>query len=282
MKTAFRMIALDMDGTLLNSQRALSERNRAALALAQEAGWIICLASGRSISAMRFAWEAAGLTGPIVSCNGAYVEDGSGRIIQSRTLGLETVETAIGLGMREGLHCNVYVRDEILMSSDEPFGAAYRRLTGLSSIPAVGYDGLLGRSANKVVFMGDPGRIDEAEAGLRSSQWPERIEIVRSESQYVEVLPPQINKSEGVAAAAADLGFGMDQVAAIGDYLNDLELISQAGWGGAVANAHPDILAVAQWIGPSNDDGGAAEFIEVVMNLAQKSPRSEQPEPDAE
>ncbi len=268
MTADLRMLALDMDGTLLNSQRQLSEQSRMALVRAQEAGWIVCLASGRSISAMRFVWEAAGLSGPIVSCNGAYVEDGRGGVIHSRTIAAETVAEAIGLGRRLGLHCNVYVEAEILMSSDEPYGAAYRRLTGLPGIPAVGYDGLSGRSATKVVYMGDPGQIDAAEEDLLGLSWPEPIEVVRSEGQYVEVLPPRINKSEGVAAAAASLGFGLAQVAAIGDYLNDLEMVSRAGWGGAVANAHPDVLAAARWIGPSNDDGGAARFIEVVMNLA--------------
>jgi Cof subfamily protein (haloacid dehalogenase superfamily) len=258
-------MAFDLDGTLLNRNRRLSEGNRAALIRAQEAGWTVVLASGRSISSMRAVAEAVRLNGPIVSCNGAFVESADGQVVHSMELAEEAVRQAVALAQRLGLHCNAYRRAEIAMSSDQPYGSAYRRITGLPEIPAVGYEALGQGPATKVVFMGQESEIDRAEEALRAEGLQVHGEIIRSEGQYVEVVPQKVNKAFGLQAAAASVGMEMSEVAAIGDYLNDLEMVQSAGFGAAVGNAHADVKAVAKRVFADHDKDGAAELVNFLL-----------------
>ena len=90
-------------------------------------------------------------------------------------------------------------------------------------------------------------------------------EVVRSESNYLEILPAGITKGDGVADLIASLGYSPDEVVAFGDNQNDREMIKLAGWGVAMGNASDELKRVANYVAPTNGEDGVAHVLELLM-----------------
>lgn len=262
-----RLIALDLDGTLLGPDRSLSQENAQALRRAEESGLIVCLASGRSVTTIAPFGRQAGIRGPIVSCNGAYTLDRDGQEITHHGLDADTASLVLAYAEERGIHVNVYSRDKIAMSSDGVFARAYASRIGAHLVDeALAPFG--GLPATKILFMDHPDKVDQYEAELRAALTLDQAVVVRSEPDYVEFLPAGITKGVGLADVAAHLGVGQHEVAALGDYHNDLEMVAWAGLGGAMGNAAEEVKKAARVVVGSNLQHGAAEFIRLVMEGA--------------
>jgi hypothetical protein len=262
-----RLIALDLDGTLLTSRRELSAGSREAVAEARERGVQVCLASGRALNTMLPFARQLGLSGPIVSCNGAYVLGADGEELQHLTLPGPVRDKVLGFAQARGLHTNLYSGGAVYFSHDGEWAELYRERTGLKEEGVVSYEAMAGMAATKVLFVDSPeavqGHYLETSKLLVSGE----AAITLSEAEYIEFLPPGVNKAVGLARAAKALFLHRDEVAALGDYLNDLEMLLWAGFSGAVANAQAPVLEQADLVVASNDGGGAAEFIRAALSL---------------
>ncbi len=259
-----RLVALDMDGTLLSTERQLAAQTIQALQDAQNAGITVCLASGRAISTILPFAKQAGILGPIVSCNGGYVVDAERNTIRRDGLSPQVSELLIDYAASNGVHANFYSCPDIHFSSMSTHGKEYvRRARHISPI-ITSYTEMSGMTATKILFMDDPDRVQEHKAALTDLLQDEQAEIILSEPEYIEFLPKGINKGDGAAAVAAHLGLKTEQTAALGDYWNDLEMIQWAGFSGAVANGVDGVREAADVVVASNDDLGAVEFLRLL------------------
>lgn len=256
-----RLIALDLDGTLLTSERKLCQGAREAVQAALAQGVQVCLASGRALTTMNPFADQLGLQGPIVSCNGAYVLGLEGEEISHTQLPRTTVEAVLDYAACTGSHTNLYSGGDVYFSQDGAWADLYRSRTGVRERQIVGLTEMADIPATKILF------IDHREGILRHHEatskllGSEQAAITLSEAEYIEFLPPGVNKAVGVQAVASALSLHRSEVAALGDYLNDLEMVRWAGLGGAVANAAGPVREQADLVVPSNDEGGAAEFV---------------------
>lgn len=263
-----RLIALDLDGTLLGSDRQVHPRSAQALAAAQRAGVGICLASGRALATMTPFAESLDVRGPIVSCNGAYALAEDGSEIHHIELPEAVKNVVLDYAVARGVHVNSYSRREVLFSSEGEWSDLYRRRTGLRECRLADVAEMRRVPATKVLLIDHPEGIVEHARHLAELIPPRHATAVTSEADYLEFLPPGVNKGYGLAAVAGYLGLDAGQVAAIGDYWNDLEMVAWAGFGGAVANAVQGVREAADLVVASNDAGGAGEFIEAALELA--------------
>lgn len=261
-----RLIALDLDGTLLNPQRRLNPETIEALQEAQASGLIVCLASGRAVTTIKPFAQIAGLKGPIVSANGAYVLDEAGEEILHRGLPAEAIDWLLNFAAERSVHVNHYLRGEIAMNQEGQWADLYR-VRVASDMVEVGVGELNCNEATKLLFIGGPDEMASLEAEARSLVPPEWAEIVRSEAEYLEFLPPGISKGWGLMKLAEHLGIKQEETAALGDYSNDQEMIEWAGFSGAMGNALPEVKEAANVVVSDNSHNGAAEFIRLVMNL---------------
>jgi Cof subfamily protein (haloacid dehalogenase superfamily) len=256
-----RLIAIDLDGTLLTSDRRLSPGALEAVQMAREAGVHVCLASGRAINTILPFADELGLTGPVVSCNGAYVLGPDREEIHHLTLPQTTVGQVLAYAEAGAVHTNLYSGGDVYFSHDGDWASLYRARTGVRERGVMGYAQMAASPATKLLF------IDHREAVLRHHEETRKLlgsasaTIALSEAEYIEFLPPGIDKAVGVQAVASALSLRQDEVAAVGDYLNDLEMVRWAGFSGAVANAAAPVREQARVVVASNDQGGAAEFI---------------------
>lgn len=262
-----RMIALDLDGTLLDSSRRIPPENVAAIERALARGIEVVLASGRNAASLSAYWTALGRRGPIVSSNGAYVLDREGTELHHLALSDPLRDRLLAYGQENGLHTAVYSRNRILSSRRNPWAELYESRLHNATPEQVRPEDLSRLPATKVLFVDDPGRILEHRARL-GPVFADTTYMTISEPEYLEFLSPDANKSAGVAALAERMGIAREEVAAMGDAENDLEMVAWAGFGAAPANAIDAVKEVADRVFASNEEAGASQFIDsIVYNL---------------
>lgn len=253
-----------MDGTLLNSQRVLTSPVIDALQRASYSGITVCLASGRALSTLKPFQLQAGLSGPLVTCNGAYVLDADGRELAHHYLQEDTASRILDAAESLGVHINVYEKDRIFLSKAGEYADTYARRTGVKvDLEDVGSH--RSAQATKILLMDEPETISRLLDRFSQELSHDEAVLVRSEADYLEFLPPGINKGKGVEVVANSMGIGFDQVAALGDYDNDVEMLEYAGHSGAMANGAEKVRAIADVVVPPNDEGGAIVFIDSVI-----------------
>lgn len=262
-----KLLATDVDGTLLNSQRQIPDGVRSALLRAQDAGVVVCLASGRYLNTLIPIADAIGVKGPLVTCNGSYVQDASGKAIVDHQVREEAKNAILDYATRHEVHVNIYQPREVLVSLQGPWHEVYVRRTGAVCRHA-SLDELRRARATKMIFIDSPERIQAHARFFGEIQGDLGVALTLSEPEYLEFLPGGVTKGDGLRNLAEHLGFAREEVAAIGDYYNDLEMIQWAGLGGAVGNAAPEVREAADLVVGTNDEDGLAEFVEHVLATA--------------
>ena len=256
-----RLVATDLDGTLLRADGSFSERTLAALARVQEAGIGVVFVSARSPRTVPLDAERAGVRGYAICGNGAITYDlAERRIVAHRPLRPETA-TRVVTALREAAPGVAFGCELELDFGHEP---TYVR--GEPAYPAQVLDALelARRPVTKLVAQHRTLPLAELLALATGSVGGEAVVTV-SGTQFVEVNAPGVTKAAAVEDLAERLEIVRDEVIAFGDNLNDIPLLVWAGRGVAVANAHPEVLAAADEVTLSNDEDGVARVLESLV-----------------
>ena len=257
-----RLLVTDLDGTLLDPAGRIHEADRQAAAALQAAGVTVTFATGRAWPTARAVAAALGLRAPLVVYNGAQVVSPTGKVLYARWLPHRAVELAEALARRYGLGGFAYLPDRLVPLAD---GAAYAgyllpedraMLRADRSGPALHGSTPSCHAAIKLLFLGTDEACGAFEAACRA--YGHLLRPVRSGRQCVEVLPPGVSKATGLAFVLERLGLRPSQVVAVGDGLNDLEMLELAGCPVAVATAEPALLRRARFVAPAPPDAPLA------------------------
>ncbi|MFG2118918.1 HAD family hydrolase [Streptomyces sp. NPDC048710] len=259
---AYSLIATDLDGTLLRGDDTVSDRSRAALERVARAGARHLVVTGRPAPRVRPLLEGLGSTGLAVCGQGAQVYDaGADRLLWSVRLDRELAETA--LGKIEAEVGQVYAAvDQDGVEGLTLIEPGY--LMPHPTLPAVQVgrrDDLWCEPISKVLLRHHTLSDDELAAIARSAVGS-LATVTMSGPGTVELQPCGVTKATGLALAAEYLGIAADRALAFGDMPNDIPMFDWAGRGVAMANAHPELKAVADEITTSNEDDGIAVVLE--------------------
>ncbi|PJG58783.1 sugar-phosphatase [Aeromonas cavernicola] len=262
----YKLIALDMDGTLLDHQGQISPRTHAAIRAARAKGVTVVLASGRPLEGMtRYLAELDLISRDdyVICYNGALVQQvADQRIIRSQLL---TGADASALArLADELVVNVHgfsVTQGLISPRISPYTEHESRLIGMP-IKLVDFATLAAdEQILKVMMIDEPSTLSRA-ISLLPAELYQRYTVVQSAPFFLEFMNKQSNKGTGVAALAEHLGICAAQVIAVGDAGNDRHMIEYAGLGVAMGNATDEIKALAQHITARNDEDGVAQVIE--------------------
>lgn len=264
-----RLIALDIDGTLVGEDMVIGERTLAAVAEATRRGISVSLVTGRmAVSALPFA-EALGLTGPIVAQGGALVRAmpkvpsrRSGRLLFHRPIGPELAVEIVRWCRERGLTPHFNHLELMIVGADEDRVAEYRLFVGnrLRIVPDVLARAVAG-PVTKVVAVGE-GEHSLDLLGEGRAHFAGRAEVTLSHPRFLEFLAPGVSKGLGVRWLARRMGVPLEQCLAIGDQYNDFEMICEVGHGVAMPSAPAAVRAAARYVAPPVDEEGAAQMIE--------------------
>jgi Cof subfamily protein (haloacid dehalogenase superfamily) len=264
----YRLVATDLDGTLLRSDHTVSQRSRDTLAAVTAAGAAHIIVTGRSVPWTRHVLDDLGYRGLAVCGQGAQVYDaGAHRLITSVTLdrqlaglALAKIEAEVGpvamAASRDGLTGEVLV------------GEGYAYHPELPVLHMTDTAELWAEPINKIYIqhreLGDDGLAEAARAAAG-----DLVGVTVAGDGIVELLPLGLTKATGLSLAARRLGVSAAETVAFGDMPNDVPMFGWAGHGVAMANAHPDLKAVADEITASNDEDGIATALTRIFGLAE-------------
>lgn len=262
-----KLIAIDLDGTLLNSKKEISPRNKATLMEAKTAGIKIVLCTGRPLKAIEVYIEELGLydSGDYsITFNGGLVQKNkSGEIMEKALMPLEDIhelhELAVGLNVPLDI-----LSDELVLQlpSSPNYPSIYSELNNLLTFEAAQLDQLsTDRVYNKAVIALEADYLDKQIKKIPSTFY-DRYEVIKTRKNLLEFMPKGITKAYGISLLAKDLGIKQEEIMAIGDEENDLPMIEYAGIGVAMKNAVPEVKAAAQTITDTNDHDGVAKVVE--------------------
>jgi Cof subfamily protein (haloacid dehalogenase superfamily) len=260
-----RLIAVDIDNTLFTSDRIPHPKSVAAIQRAVQSGVTVLLASGRIGPSVKLIAEAVGLgSNPRICCNGADVVGHNDEPVYHWSLSAPSITAVAEYAAEEGIHLNLYTQAEILFVTETPWGDVYRQRVGSIEPAHTQLSSALESPILKALMLDDADAIARHRANLEQ-RLGEDARLTESEPEYLEVLPVGVSKGLALKTLCERLGIAQEETAAIGDYLNDLEMIQWAGVGAAVQNAHPTLRQHANRVVSSNDDGGVGEFIDSLV-----------------
>ncbi len=267
-----KLIASDLDDTLLNSDTQISDRNAAVIRAALEKGIIFLIATGRMyISAVKFA-ERLGLDVPLVTYNGALVKENiSGRVLYENRLNYDTAKEILDYCKANHRYVQVYVGDEILVAEKGYWTEMYEKISGIK-IRIAGDEAFnIKEAPYKLLAISEEGHFEEMWQEFEE-KFGDKIDITSSKDNFLELMEPGINKWDAVKAVAAQYGIKPEEIMCIGDSNNDMKMIANAGLGVAIGNAKDKVKDCAKIITASNDEDGVALVIEQILTQQVQVP----------
>lgn len=276
-----RLLALDIDGTLLRSDRTISERTRRAVCDAREKGVRLVLVTGRRYPTARPIAVQFGAGVPLVLHHGALAlepdaqrdHDGLPRILRCLALDRDVVRTVIRLGREQGadpvVHCGLRGEGRLVVAEIAADNEMLLGYVGRGARDRVRVDDLEGELPDdplQVMFAGPlPAMLalyPRLVEGLGARAKVERTFYPAQGMGFLDVLHPRVSKGEAVAYLSDRWGIRRDETMAIGDNWNDHDMLTGAGRGLVMGNADPALHALGLEVLPTNDEDGVAAAVE--------------------
>lgn len=264
-----KLIAIDLDGTLLDTNHQLSDKNKAAVRRAHDAGIIIVIATGRSLFSVKEIFADLAIDGYMIALNGSFIAKIDKRqqvtklfrervdrkkLIQAFEIAMEHQITFIAtneLGSDRVLieDGNELVQEFLVNRPD----LRNRQINEMAS--------LLSKRFNEYLKAAFTNKDRERLIGLRGSLQEKGIDTIFSDTYYIEFLPCGVNKGTALGRLCEYIQLPLSETAAFGDQENDIEMLQMSGVGLAMGNAQPSVKAAADRIITDNDHSGVADGI---------------------
>lgn len=259
----YRLLLSDLDGTLRGFHVPISPAVKCALREAAASGVWVTLATGRILQSVLPYVEELGVNAPLVCCNGGLIIDHRTRQeIAKRTVPLPIIHTAIRFALEHDLRFATYLDDYCTSLRRDP-GSAVLSVWEGEQQRCVVEDPFcwLERQPLNCLFWAVDEPTSARMALLLQARMGSTMRVTRSTPTLIEVILPDVSKARGAAVLAAHLGIAREEVMALGDGDNDVELLTWAGLGVAVGSATPAARAAADCIVGSVGEDGAAEAV---------------------
>lgn len=258
-----RLVAFDLDGTLVAEDLTIRPRVRAAVARMQQAGIAGCIVTGRMFRSAKPFVDMLGFTAPVVCYQGAAVVDpASGTFIRHTPLPNEQALELESYARNNGLHLQLYADDRYYCEERDGYAQMYERISGVAPVVVSSLrQTFASRDATKAVIIAEPeilaGQLDQVR-----ELFGRRAYVTRSIPWFLEVTNSAVNKGKALEFVASRLGVPMEHTLAIGDSWNDEPLLRVAGFGVAMGSAPEELRAVADAVVDDVEHDGVAEALE--------------------
>lgn len=266
--SGIRLVLSDVDGTLLTSEKVLTEATVDAVRALHAAGIAFTVTSSRPAQGLAMLVEPLAIDAPIGAFNGGVFVDAALAVVDERPMTAEVAEQVIGLVDESGVDPWVYTATHwFVRDLDGPHVQHESRVTQYVPTRTDDLLAALGDGSGPVKVVGfceDHGRVAGAEAAIVAALGP-TVSATRSQAYYVDVTHPDANKGAVVAYLSARLGIPTEAIATIGDGQNDTLMFAPAGTSIAMGNADDDVKAMATHSTATNDDDGFARAMHEVV-----------------
>ena len=269
MKTDYKMIVLDLDGTLTNRDKVITPRTKQALMEAQERGKIVVLASGRpaaGVLPLANQLDLAKYGSYILAFNGGMIVNcKTGETVFSSMIPVEANSRIVDLAVDHGVDLLTYQGQEIITNNQEcPYALLESKINKLPLRQVENLRNYLDFPVPKFLFLDDGDYLVTVEPKVKAALG-KNFSVYRSEPYFLEVMPKGIDKAASLERLLEQLGMNREQMIACGDGYNDMSMIKFAGLGVAMENAVLPLRKAADFITRSNNEDGVAYVVEKFM-----------------
>jgi hypothetical protein len=260
---AVRLIALDLDGTVIGADLVVRDRVREAVIRAQAQGIAVTIVTGRMFAAARPFARELGIGGPIVCYQGAGIFDvGSGDIVAQTPVAQDVTREVLDKATADGFHAQCYANDRLYVEAMNEFTEKYVKLAQVEPIVVPSLrEKFNDEPTLKIVMVDETARATAYTEELKR-YFGARAYVTRSHPDFVEVLDPGVDKGRALHFVAAHYRVALDATLAVGDSWNDLPLLLAAGTAIAMGSAPPEVRARADAVVGDVEHDGVAEAIE--------------------
>ena len=264
-------MTLDLDGTVVGDDLRIRPRTVAAVRAAVEAGVAVAIVTGRmASSALPYAREL-GLREPIVGMQGALIRDlpdpgrpGLGRLLFHRPLPAAVARDVVGWCRDHGLDPHLNHLERMVVPAADSRAPEYVRFNMGRLLVVPDLDAWLRHPVTKVISVGDPPAPTRL-LGAARADFEGRAVATVSHPKFLEFVAPGVSKGAAVRWLARRLGIELRDVLAIGDQLNDLEMVAEVGFGVAMPHGPAELRAAARLVAPPFEEDGAAQVLEAYV-----------------
>lgn len=271
----YKMIVMDMDGTLLTNDKSISDANKRALQKAVDTGARVVISTGRIFASADVYREMLGVDGPVIASNGAFIKD-NGNVIYMRPLGEDNIREILKLCREYGLYCHLFTPDSIytekIIYSSSNYTKWNKNLpdekkVNIIVIPGDGWEDVINEKKDYILKAVITDSDHEKIKMLRQRMTRFNVEVsssavYRGEKTYnIEIMDKGVTKASAVSVLAQAYDIKREEIICIGDSENDIPMIEFAGLGVAMANGTDEAKSAADFVTLSNEEDGVAYVI---------------------
>ncbi|MCL4425368.1 MAG: Cof-type HAD-IIB family hydrolase [Firmicutes bacterium] len=260
---AIKLIALDMDGTLLNRNLIIPQRSLAAIAAALSQGIKVTIATGRMFCSAQPYARRLGLGDiPLVTYNGGLIKTAeTGQTLFHLPVPQDLAREVVKFALARGIYIHYYLDDQVLVPEVNGKSRLYYEISQIEPIPVGDLLKALSGNPTKLLIIEDGEKMPGITREL-NQEFGDRFYLTASYPFFLEIMHRDISKARSLSLVAGHLGIEREDVLAIGDSYNDLEMLEYAGLGVAIKGAPREVQAVADYVPRADGEEGVAEAIE--------------------
>lgn len=261
----YKLVAIDMDGTLLREDKTVSEKTKDVIKKAKEKNVKVVLATGRPVDGVKRYLEELNLCHDneyVLTFNGAIIKEiGTDRVICRDTLRGNDLEYLYEVSKKVGVNMHAFSNEGCITPKMNKYTELEGRINGID-VYEIDYSSISrDEEIIKIMMIDEPEILEDGIKKLPKEVY-DKYTVVRSAPYFLEFLSKTCHKGAGVKALAKNLGIKREEIIAIGDAGNDIHMIEYAGLGVAMGNAFDEVKENADFITNSNEDDGVALVFE--------------------
>lgn len=261
----YKLIAADMDGTLLNNKSELTEKTIETVKKLIKKGGIFTISTGRPVQGLKTVIEKLELRGPMITYNGAMLimaEDS--RVVFHKKLEDTDAAMILDMGRRLNTTMAVWSDNKLYVNEMNDRVNDYKKISGVEPIVIDKDDEIIKQGITKILWYDTVENVNKYLVMLKDYV-KHTAKFCTSKPTFIEFFNSGVSKAEGICKLSEMYNIKTDEIIAVGDGYNDLEMIQAAGLGVVMANAPDDLKKLADYIAPSNEEDGVAEVIQRFM-----------------
>ncbi|QMV43393.1 Cof-type HAD-IIB family hydrolase [Cohnella cholangitidis] len=259
----YRLIAMDLDDTLLTDELTVSDATRQAMTEAIAQGAHLTIATGRMFDSAQKIARQVGLNVPIITYQGSLIKNLlDEEILYERSVPVDVAGELYEYCQAHGLHLQSYIADKLYVPEDNDKIKGYAKQSNIPYTIEPDFVRIISNEKQtKLLIIDEPAKLDALLPELKA-KFGSKVHLTKSKPNYLEFMHPEGTKGHALRFLAAHYGIPIEETIAIGDAMNDHEMVQAAGLGVAMANAVPALKEIADFITLSNNDDGVKHVLE--------------------
>lgn len=273
----YKLIAMDMDGTLLNDEKEISPKTLKTLERLQKDGTLLTICTGRNISGIEKYMELLKPKGPVICCNGAIIMSAGGKeTLMNCTMNKDDARSIYDLGLQLGATLLIWCGNAFYTNELNERSYGYRKYSGLDPVFLEDFEALNEKGITKILFCHNPEQVneylkivEEKEQEIREAEDTDCNNDLFTDTTYCKSLPifleffsKRVSKGKALEFISKHLGIALNETVAFGDGMNDYPLIEKSGLGIAMGNSCRELKETANFVTLDNENDGIAFAID--------------------